>query len=188
MTERGLGCRLSRSVGAFQLLKVEYLTLIVYIVAPMSNEIDLHGLTQIEAVEALVKYYNRQVKNGDRSRIDVIHGYGSSGEGGALRVRIRSFLARHPECLRFELGENFPPLNPGKTLVFPLCPLPDVLDLLGEEILEYCVTAKTISKISGKFRRHGDARIQASLKNLEKQGAITTFFKGQYRHYQTKTP
>ena len=150
----------------------------------MTNEIDLHGFTQIEAVEALVKYYNRQVKSGDCSRIDVIHGYGSSGEGGALRVRIRGFLARHADCLRFELGENFPPLNPGKTLVFPLRVLPDATDMLADEILEYCTTAKTMSKISGKFRRHGDVRIQASLKNLEKQGAITSFYKGPYRHYQ----
>ncbi|MBU1108331.1 MAG: Smr/MutS family protein [Candidatus Riflebacteria bacterium] len=154
----------------------------------MINEIDLHGLTQIEAVEALVKYYNRQVKNGDCSRIDVIHGYGSSGEGGSLRIRIRGFLASHADCLRFEPGEYFLPLNPGKTLVFPLRMLPDAVDLLADEILEYCSTAKTMSKISGKFRRHGDVKIQASIKNLEKQGAITSFYKGPYRHYQAKLP
>ncbi|OGK08271.1 MAG: hypothetical protein A2W80_12250 [Candidatus Riflebacteria bacterium GWC2_50_8] len=153
----------------------------------MINEIDLHGMTQIEAVEAFIQYYNRQVKNRDFSRIDVIHGYGSTGEGGALRLRIRSFLARHTDCLSFEPGESFRPGNPGQTLVFPSKALPDALDLLAEEILEYCATAKTLSKISGKFRRHGDVKIQASLKNLEKQGAITSFYKGQYRHYQAST-
>ncbi|HAE41211.1 MAG TPA: hypothetical protein DCG57_21645 [Candidatus Riflebacteria bacterium] len=153
----------------------------------MSNEIDLHGLTQIEAVETLVKYYNRQVKAGDYRRIDVIHGYGSTGEGGALRLRIRSFLARHTDCLGYEPGESLRPTNPGQTMVFPAKALPDALDLLGEEILEYCATAKTLSKISGKFRRHGDTRILASLKGLEKQGAITSFYKGQYRHYQAIT-
>jgi len=152
----------------------------------MINEIDLHGLTQIEAIEALVKYYNRQVKNGDYSRIDVIHGYGSSGEGGALRIRIRSFLTRHIDCLKFELGEGFLPINPGKTMVFPERALPDMIDQLADEILDYCANAKTLSKISGKFRRHGDGKIQTSLKNLEKQGAITSFYKGQYRHYQAK--
>ncbi|NCB37426.1 MAG: hypothetical protein EOM80_01545 [Erysipelotrichia bacterium] len=153
----------------------------------MNNEIDLHGYTQIEAIEALVRFYNSRVKKGDRSRFDVIHGYGSSGTGGALRVKIRSFLLRHADCLRFEAGENYSPANPGKTLVIPIKDLPEAVDLLAEEILEYCSTAaRTINKISGKFRRYGDARVQASLKSLEKQGALTTFFKGQYRHYQAR--
>lgn len=150
----------------------------------MHNEIDLHGYTQVEAIEALVRYYNARVKKGNRSRFDIIHGYGSTGTGGALRVRIRSFLSRHADCLRFEPGENFSPSNPGKTLVMPVKELPDMVDQLAGEILEYCATARTISKISGKFRRHGDAKVQASLKSLEKQGVITSFFKGQYRHYQ----
>lgn len=150
----------------------------------MNNEIDLHGHTQIEAVEAFVKFYNSQVKTGDCRRIDVIHGYGSSGAGGALRIKIRSFLASHADCLRFESGENFPPPNPGKTLVFPIKPLPGAVDLLANEILEFCSTAKTLSKISGKFRRYGDAKVQASLKSLEKSSALQSFYKGRYRHYQ----
>ncbi len=150
----------------------------------MNNEIDLHGYTQIEAVEAFVKFYNSQVKTGNCCRIDVIHGYGSSGEGGTLRIKIRSFLARHADYLRFELGENFAPLNPGKTLVFPIKSLPDTVDLLANEILEFCATAKTLSKISGKFRRHGDAKVQVSLKSLEKSGNLQSFYKGRYRHYQ----
>ena len=150
----------------------------------MSNEIDLHGYTQIEAIEAFVKFYNACVKNRDWRRIEIIHGYGSSGEGGALRRRIRSFLAAHAGCLRFEAGENISPANPGVTMVFPDKPLPDSIDLLAEEILEFCATARTISKISGKFRRHGDSRIQASVRQLEKSGALKSFYKGQYRHYQ----
>ena len=152
----------------------------------MSAEIDLHGLTQVEAVEALVKFYNARVRKGDCRRFEVIHGYGSSGTGGALRLRIRSFLARHADCLSYEPGESYSPANPGKTLVVPVKELPDTLDMLAEEIVEYCANARTISKISGKFRRHGDAKVQAALKTLEKQGALTSFYKGQYRHYQAK--
>ncbi|OQA01289.1 MAG: Smr domain protein [Planctomycetes bacterium ADurb.Bin401] len=164
-------------------MRVELAGLIDYHGRLMSNEIDLHGYTQIEAVEAFVKFYNGCVKNRDWRRIEVI--YGSSGEGGALRRRIRSFLAGHAECLRFEAGENIAPANPGVTMVFPDKALPDSIDLLAEEILEYCATARTITKISGKFRRYGDAKIQASVKNLEKSGALKSFYKGQYRHYQS---
>mgnify|MGYP000943732689 CR=1 FL=1 len=152
----------------------------------MSAELDLHGFTQIEALETLIGFYNTRVRRGDRSRFEVIHGYGSSGTGGTLRVRIRAFLARNEASLKFEPGENFSPANPGKTLVIPIKELPDMLDLLAEEILEYCGTARTLSKISGKFRRHGDVKVQAALKNLEKQGEIVSFTKGRYRHYQAK--
>ena len=157
-----------------------------YIACSMSNELDLHGYTQVEAIEALVRFYNARVRKGDRRRFDVIHGYGSSGTGGTLRQRVRSFLSRFADCLCFEPGENYSPANPGKTMVIPLRELPDTLDMLAEEILEYCATARTMSKISGKFRRHGDVKIQASMRTLEKQGAITSFIKGPYRHYQAK--
>ncbi len=150
----------------------------------MGNEIDLHGCTRVEALEMLIRFYNDRVRRSNRTRFDVIHGYGSSGTGGTLRTCIRNFLGRHADYLRFEPGENYSPANPGKTLIIPMKELPDAVDILAEEILEYCVTPRTLSKISGKFRRYGDGKVQAALKNLEKQGAVSSFFKGQYRHYQ----
>lgn len=150
----------------------------------MSSEIDLHGCDLIEAVETFVSFYNSRVARGDCSRIDVIHGYGSTGEGGAIRVKIRSFLEKHCDSLTYEYGERFPPLNPGKTMVFPRLALPSTLDLLSAEIIVYCVIGKTATKITGKFRRHGEAKVMAALKNLEKRGLLTSFYKGNYRHYQ----
>jgi hypothetical protein len=152
----------------------------------MHKELDLHGLTILEAVELFIGFYNSQIKKGDYSRFEVIHGYGSSGEGGAIRGRLRSFLARHGEFLSFVAGEECRPPNPGKTLVCPVKPLPSTVDILAEEILAYCEVAKTITKISGRFRRHGEAKVQVALKNLEKLNLLTSFYKGQYRHYQAK--
>lgn len=152
----------------------------------MSCELDLHGCDLIEAVETFINFYNARVSRGDCSRIDVIHGYGSSGEGGAIRIRIRNFLERNADYLTFEPGERFAPVNPGKTMVFPRRVLPSVVDLLAEEILTFCSAGKTASKITGKFRRHGEARVMTALKNLEKQSLLTSFYKGQYKHYQTR--
>jgi len=149
----------------------------------MSSGIDLHGLTVIAAIEKFVLFYNQRVKSNNLSSFEVVHGYGSSGEGGAIRTRLRSFLSRHSDYLGFISGEGIFPPNPGKTIVSPRKALPTMVDQLGEEILEFCVSAKTASKISGKFRRHGEDKIQSALKSLERQNLLESFFKGQYRHY-----
>lgn len=150
----------------------------------MSSGIDLHGLTVLEAIEKFVEFYNQRVKKNNFSHFEAVHGYGSSGEGGAIKTRLRSFLSRHSEYLGYIAGEGMFPPNPGKTIISPRKPLPTIVDQLGEEILGFCATAKTASKISGKFRRHGEEKIQNALKNLEKQNLLASFYKGQYRHYK----
>lgn len=152
----------------------------------MDNEIDLHGCVVTEAVDAFVTYYNARVRNGDYNRILVIHGYGSTGEGGKIRTRLRSFLAGHPDELEFEPGENLSGGNLGTTFVFPRKPLPSTIDSLSEGILEFCRSPKTRSKIAGKFRMFGEARIQASLQLLEKQKRLRAFQKGTHKVFQTQ--
>lgn len=150
----------------------------------MSNEIDLHGLTRIEAIEALIKFYNSRVKKGDLTPFEVIHGYGSSGVGGVLRARVRGFLESFPEHLDFDSGKNPFELNPGKTRIIPKKPLPDAVDILSEEILEFCMIGKTVSKIAGKFRRYGEVKVQTAVKQLEKQGRLKVSYKGSLKVFQ----
>lgn len=150
----------------------------------MSNEIDLHGLTRIEAIEALVKFYNSRVKNGNLVPFDVIHGYGSSGVGGVLCKRIRSFLESFSDRLEFDFGKGVFSYNPGKTRIIPKKPLPDAIDMLSEEILDYCDTAKTVTKITGKFHRYGETKVLAAIKQLEKQGSLKKLHKGAIKVYQ----
>ena len=50
--------------------------------------------------------------------LDVVHGYGSTGEGGVIRGRLRGFLERHNDCLEFRPGENVDG-NQGHTIVIP---------------------------------------------------------------------
>lgn len=150
----------------------------------MDNEIDLHGLLVAEAIDAFIEYYNDRVRGGDHRRILVIHGYGSTGEGGKIRTRLRSFLAGHEEYLSFEHGEHLSGGNLGSTFVFPRKPLPSALDALSNEILDYCRSPKTKSKIAGKFRNAGEAKIQACLQSLEKKKLLAVSYKASHKVYQ----
>jgi hypothetical protein len=150
----------------------------------MSNEIDLHGLDSLTALDAFVTYYNERVNGGDFRPIAVIHGYGSSGGEGVIRGKLRSFLAAHTCCLSFEGGEHLDFHNLGETIVFPHKPLPTTIDLLSEKILEFCRIPKTKTKIVGKFRNYGESKILASIQQLEKRKLLLSNVKGKHKLFQ----
>ena len=146
--------------------------------------IDLHGMTWSEGLTELIAMYNRTLAAGSSSEIlDVVHGYGSSGTGGSMRSRVRSLLAAHGDRLEFKPGEESDG-NPGHTLVVPIRPLPEVADLLAEQVLEYCETARTQSKITGKFRRYGDPRVIQAIRSLERQGRLRAVTRGRNKAYE----
>ena len=152
----------------------------------MSDEIDLHGLTKLEAIETLINFYNNRVKKGNLTPFYVIHGYGSSGVGGVLLKKIRGFLLNFEDSLDFDSGSNlYTVSNPGVTRIIPRKPLPESLDLLGEEILDFCELPKTISKITGKFHRYDEPKVTSALKKLEKQKRVKSFYKGSFKVYQS---
>ena len=146
--------------------------------------IDLHGRTWAESLTELIAAYNRVLASGASSDVlEVVHGYGSTGTGGTLRRRVRSFLAAHSDRLEFQPGEDADG-NPGHTLVMPIRPLPEVSDLLAEQVLEYCETARTQSKITGKFRRYGDPSVIQAIRSLERQGRLRTVARGRNKAYE----
>ncbi|MDD3000388.1 MAG: Smr/MutS family protein [Candidatus Riflebacteria bacterium] len=151
----------------------------------MYGEIDLHGLTWVEAVETFVSFYNNRVKNGNKSEIVVIHGYGSSGKGGVLRERFRSFFTRNYNSLDYMSGENHFSKNPGQTIVYPKKPLLELSEMLSEEILNFCIVPKSVSKICGKFRRHGDAKVLLAIRELERSKALEVISKGALKQYKS---
>ena len=139
-----------------------------------SLSIDLHGLTWAEAQEEFISFYNGALAEAGSSacgQLHVIHGYGSSGDGGLLGNRIRGLLLRFDDRLEFTPGEKLSG-NPGVTIVTPLRRLPAVADLLEQEILTYCERPRSPSKISGKLRRHGSPKITQAIKSLQKQGRL----------------
>ncbi len=151
-------------------------------------EIDLHELTWQEALPAFIDFYNesiRQAAGGPAVRLDVIHGYGSSGAGGVLRKRLRVYLQEHAAHGRLEFtpGE-LADANPGHTFVLPYQPLPSASDLLAAGILAYCARPRTLSKISGKFRRHGEPTVKATIDSLVRQRLLRTAGKGSRKVYE----
>lgn len=134
-------------------------------------EIDLHGHTWSEALQQFIRLYNEAVETAselEALRIVAIHGYGSSGEGGVIRHRIRAFLSRFPECAEFVPGEESIG-NQGCTVIKPLTKLPDSHDILEEQIAEYCEQPRTKNAIAGRFRRHGDRRVANAIQTLMQQ-------------------
>lgn len=76
--------------------------------------LDVHGLDAEEAIYRVLSKFDHLIKHGQRQRIDVIHGYGSSGVGGSLRRLLRETFDR---CkIEYFCGELLDG-NPGHTVV-----------------------------------------------------------------------
>ncbi len=145
----------------------------------MKTEIDLHGYQVVEAIDIFVKHYNGRVRGGDLSSISVIHGYGSTGEGGKIKTALRKLMESFKENLSFEQN----PWNQGKTLVYPSAALPSGAGIISTEILEYCSSARSESRVLGKFRNYGDLSVKNTLRRLVKQGKLGIARKGRHTVY-----
>ena len=149
-------------------------------------EIDLHGHTWLEAQEEFIKFYNGTLDRVDCAthvQLGVIHGYGSTGEGGVIRKRLRRFLQRFGDRLEFLKGEDLDG-NRGLTIVTPIKRLPDRGGLLAEAIWEYCERPRSRSKVIGKFRKHGSPKVLQAVKSLEMEGRLTPRRKGAMKMYE----
>ena len=149
------------------------------------RSLDLHGMTREEAKEAFIEFYNGAMLGsaGRTIRLDVVHGYGSTGTGGILRGWLRGFLERHLSFLEYKPGEEVE-ANKGHTIIVPLKVLLSLGEELMEEIWAYCETPRAQSKIIGKFHRHGDAEVVSAIRLLEKQYRLRGFTHGVVRTYQ----
>ena len=139
------------------------------------HELDLHGYIWSEAQKEFIDFYNRSLDEATGQNVvqlNVIHGYGSTGEGGVIQKRLRGLLEKHSDCLEFTLGESLDG-NQGYTVVKPIKRLLSEDELLVEVILNYCKSPRTQSKITGKFRKHGDTKTIPAIRSLEKQGRLT---------------
>jgi len=55
-------------------------------------EIDLHDKNVNEAINYFMIKYNEIISKGFKGEINVIHGYGSSGQGGVIRTVVQKSL------------------------------------------------------------------------------------------------
>ena len=135
-------------------------------------EIDLHGHTWAEALEAFERECRSALsRSGSGTEIRVIHGYGSSGLGGVLRERVRAFCRRFPDSFSVSYGEDVD-ANAGMTVVKVLRSFPDATERLAEGILEYCRRPRTRSEMDGRFRRHGTPQVDAAIGLLQRGGRL----------------
>jgi hypothetical protein len=146
-----------------------------------SRSIDLHHRTVPEAIREFVHFYNDCVRSNYLGRIEVIHGYGSTGAGGVIRKKLREYLAAHAESFgSFLAGDSLG--NPGVTIVYPKKLLPlspggagatPLLNPAQEAIRKYCATPKARERILIKLRgRFGDRVLSAEIRNLVNGGAL----------------
>ena len=137
-------------------------------------EIDLHGLTWEESFTRFIEAYNDAFDSAGKPsgvQVRVVHGYGSTGEGGVLRKRLRGFCQRFEDYLEVTTGEEIDG-NRGCTVVSPIRRLPDMDVMLAEHIWNYCKGARSQSKIAGRFRRYGQPHVMQTIRSLEKQGRL----------------
>jgi hypothetical protein len=146
-----------------------------------SRSIDLHNCTVPEAIRAFVHFYNACVSSGYHGRIEIIHGYGSSGVGGAIKQKLRKYLADHADKFgAFLAGDSVG--NPGVTILYPresLATAPqgsDSMPLLNpaqEAIRRFCATPKARERILIKLcGRFGDRVLSAEIRNMVQSGAL----------------
>ena len=155
--------------------------------AVSDHTLDLHGQTWREALPDFIAFYNQAFEDAGGfapEALDIIHGYGSTGAGGVLRTRLRNFLAGHAAQGRLDfIPGEIRDANPGHTLVTPIAPLPAAHEMLAEEIVAFCARPRPLSKISGKFRRHGEPAVKAAIVTLVKQRRLRPVTEGNRKAY-----
>lgn len=146
-----------------------------------SRSLDLHEFTVPEAIGAFVRFYNACLRSGYRGRIEVIHGYGSTGAGGTIRKELRKYLEAHAAVFgEYLAGESL--RNPGVTILYikeTLAPPPRgqgsilFFNPAQEAIRRFCNTPKSkdqiLTKLTGRF---GDRVLGAEIRNLVNNGAL----------------
>jgi hypothetical protein len=176
----------------------------------LSDRIDLHDLSVHEALGEFVYHYNLCVSTGSIRKIEVIHGYGSSGVGGRIKTALRRYLKIHSlNFVDVTLGDDLG--NPGITIVYPSRELPRQIDPavlldtksqpvahsrvhepirqteIEKHVLRALNTPKTEEKLLVKLR--GEFRapvIRAELKRLVRAGIVEESVSNGAKHFGIK--
>jgi len=146
------------------------------------TELYVHGLTVDEALKVFSDFYNRHAGHSSREAIRVVHGWGSSGQGGKIRVKLRELLTDGAANLEWKPGEDIEG-NPGVTIVYPLKRIHPRETQIAAAILEFCSTPRTESKIAGEFRKYQPREIKEMIRSLLRQGRIKEAVKGGHTTY-----
>jgi len=127
------------------------------------------------------RFYNSVFKQGRKGMIKVIHGFGSSGQGGVIRSRLRGLMFANRSAMTIVLGEAYD--NPGVTFVEPRRLIPTSEDRLAGEVVAFCSTPKPYDRIEKKFARHGAAVVRKTVESLIRNGSLTGSMKRGMKQY-----
>ena len=152
-----------------------------------SCTLDLHGKTWAEALTEFRDFYNAAARNHPAGgvQLEVVHGYGSTGQGGRLLTSLRSYLERQAQAglLSYRAGETVDG-NPGHTWITTLKPLPAAGDDLADGIWEFCARPQSHRKVMNRFRRHGDPQVQQAIQQLQGRKRLQAVTVGREKGYQ----
>jgi hypothetical protein len=148
-------------------------------------ELDVHGLSVNDALRVFVEFYNRQARSSSRDPMRVIHGWGSSGEGGRIRPRLRQLLSEVEPNLDWKAGEDLEG-NPGVTIVYPRKVIQPRETELETAIVEFCSLPRTESKIAGQFRKYEAREIKHAIRALLRRGQIKEILRVNHAAYVRK--
>jgi hypothetical protein len=152
-----------------------------------ARTLDLHGKTWAESLAEFREFYNGAARSHPHVGVllEVVHGYGSTGQGGRLQTSMRTYLERQSKAglLSYRTGEAVDG-NPGHTLITTLKLLPAAGDDLADGIWEFCARPQTHSKVMNRFRRHGDPQVQRALRELQGQKRLKSVAVGREKGYQ----
>ncbi|HOA15118.1 MAG TPA: Smr/MutS family protein [Bacillota bacterium] len=131
-------------------------------------KLDLHGMRTRDAVERFISEYNRAVREG-ADRLEVVHGYGSTGVGGDIKAALAALLDAYPGKVRYIKGESLG--NKGMTIVLPDGPLPPRRTAVDEIAMQAMSKAASIQAIEEKLCGLATSEeVMASLKWLVGSG------------------
>lgn len=131
--------------------------------------LDLHGMRTRDAIDRFIYEYNRAVGTGGE-RMEVVHGYGSSGVGGDIKGALCALLDAHASKVRYIKGESLG--NKGITVVVPDAALPSRQYAL-DQVVGDALSAKPMSVAVIEKKLSGLAtadEIQRSLAALVSKG------------------
>ena len=147
--------------------------------------IDLHGLSVDAAIQLFIERCNRLFRGGYRGKIAVVHGYGSGGQGGAIKDRLKGFLGRHADYFD---APGWDGGNPGATIIRQLKLLPaDQAGGIHQQIIDFLQTPKTEAKILAKFHARSAAEIKGLIRDLGVRGVIHEVSKNGQKAWQSES-
>ena len=154
-----------------------------------AHELDLHEQTWLEAQHNFIEFYNDwlQGAGGGAARCRGRHPrLRFAGTRGVLRKRLQSFLAEQAGQGRLEfIPGEYVDSNLGHTVVRPIVPLPVARTSCSPKRCWPTVSApRSLSKICGKFRRHGEPTVKAAIDSLVKQRRLRLIGKGSRKAYE----